>query len=305
MKKIALSLILLTTVGCAQVEEQEKAEESYQTLTPETPLVVVERPPHKYGGWYCPDNLNGFPATNFQNWAKVPVIEGRLPTKEETHSEASLMYIDTQEYPSAKALDIKLPKLAKFYNEYSRKHEYVIVIQAVEIQSDSIVGFRYLNGGNGSAYMDELHFLSERELENLPNSKFVNFKIKLENRNQDEIWNILTNWKYSSTLSPTFSANTPESSDWRKKTNVNYYYTSSKNLTNAYADKLFGCFYIQNDYLIEESSYTEKFFLLENKEDKHTELSIVCGPYSLVEYEEQKRILENWAQEIKVLSEQL
>lgn len=47
-------------------------------------------------------------------------------------------------------MDIVLPKLAQFYNEYSKKTEVVIVIQAIEIEGDSIVGFRYLNGGNGS-----------------------------------------------------------------------------------------------------------------------------------------------------------
>ncbi|MDX1349364.1 MAG: hypothetical protein R3279_03915, partial [Putridiphycobacter sp.] len=39
------------------------------------------QPPHNYGGWYCPDNLNGFPAVDLANWSQVPVITNRLPTK--------------------------------------------------------------------------------------------------------------------------------------------------------------------------------------------------------------------------------
>ena len=45
---------------------------------------IVKQEPHKYGGWYCPDNLNGFPAVNISNWKYVTVVNGRLPTKEET-----------------------------------------------------------------------------------------------------------------------------------------------------------------------------------------------------------------------------
>ena len=44
-----------------------------------------------------------------------------------------------------------MPKLARFYNIHSGKRELVIIIQALNISNDSIVGFRYLNGGNGSA----------------------------------------------------------------------------------------------------------------------------------------------------------
>ena len=67
--------------------------------------------PHKYGGWYCPDNLNGFPAVDIHNWEDVPVINGRMPTQDETQTEASLIFIDIEKYPNAKPLDLKMPQL--------------------------------------------------------------------------------------------------------------------------------------------------------------------------------------------------
>ena len=42
----------------------------------------AEKEPHKYGGWYCPDNLNGFPAVDINNWENVPIVNGRMATKD-------------------------------------------------------------------------------------------------------------------------------------------------------------------------------------------------------------------------------
>ncbi len=290
-------MVLLSTMGCAQVEQPKETQKNKETKT--TTTVKKEKIPHKYGGWYCPDNLNGFPAVDVSKWAEVPVISGRLPTKEETQTEASLMYIDSKEYPEAKAIDIKLPQLATFYNEYSKKDEYIIVIQAVEIGIDSVVGFRYLNGGNGSAYINEVNFLTEDEAAKVPTGQFVSYSIKIEKANQDRVWEVITKNKYLSALQPSFSDNLPIDMSWRSKTNANYYYASYNQLTSPYAGKLFGCYYIQNDYMINTTSYVEKFLLLENLDEDYTELKITCGPYSPLEYEKQKTVIENWAKIVR------
>ena len=101
----------------------------------------VKSEPHRYGGWYCPDNLNGFPAVDIADWKSVPVVNDRLPTKEEAQSEASLIFVDREKYPDAKALDMTMPKLALFYNESAQREDLVIVIQAFNVQNDSIVWF--------------------------------------------------------------------------------------------------------------------------------------------------------------------
>lgn len=287
MNKIAIFLFLITAIGCTNKAESQQNE--------------TTKTPHKYGGWYCPDNLNGFPPVDFADWKNVPVIIGRLPTKEETQTEASLMYINKEEYPTAKALDIPLPQLAYFHSPYTQRRERIIIIQAIEIDGDSIVGFRYMNGGNGSARYNEVQMMSFIEEHAIPQSKFVSINLKIKN-NQDEIWKRIKDEKYLDQLLPTLKPNT-NNVDWRKNTNANYYYTERKNQTAAYADKLFGCFYLQNDYQIKSEPYTEKFFLLPSHEENMTELKIVAGPFT-DDYDEQYKVLHDWGNKIKELSEQ-
>ena len=258
---------------------------------------TIKTEPHRYGGWYCPDNLNGFPAVDITKWKNVPVVNGRMATKEETHNGSSLIFVDAEKYPNAKALDISMPKLASFYNHSSKKEDLIIVIQAINVANDSIVGFRYLNGGNGSARLNEVRFLSDNEIEMIPASRFVSHTIKIE-ATQDEIWKVLTKPEYTETLQPTFDKENKLKPDWKKTSNVNFYYPNKGMITSSYADILYGSFYIQNDYLL----YSEKFLLLENEQTKSTVLKIVCGPYD-EDFETQKSIIANWAQLLKELSE--
>ena len=66
---------------------------------------------------------------------------------------------------------------------------------------------------------------------------------------------------------------------------------------------MYGNQYIQIDSKLKGAHYVEKFLLLENIETKTTELKIVCGPYSKVDFESQRNILNNWGQKVKALSE--
>jgi hypothetical protein len=292
MNKIALFILALGIIGCSNLEGQTKEQ---------TQQIVQSKAQHKYGGWYCPDNLNGFPAVDINNWEDVPVVNGRLPSQEEARNGTSLIYIDTTEYPNAKAIDIILPKLAEYYNEFTRKKEHIIVIQAINIDSDSIVGFRFVNGGNGSARMKDVHFMSDDEIAAIPNSDFVVFKTNIQST-QENIWKVMTDTMNLNSLTASFSSNIKDENEWRDKTNVNYFYSSAGVKTSAYADLLFGNFYVQNDYVIDGNAYVEKFLLLENAEENYTELKIVCGPYS-DDFKAQKGILERWAEKVKGLSE--
>jgi hypothetical protein len=257
--------------------------------------------PHKYGGWYCPDNLNGFPAVDIENWKDVPVINGRLATKEETQNGTSLIFVDDKKYPNAKPLDIKMPKLARFYNIQSGKRELVIIIQALNISNDSIVGFRYLNGGNGSARLNEITLLSENEIEKISYSRFINLNIEI-NATQSEIWDVLTKDEYSKTLQTIFDKKNSLESDWNKSSKVNFKYLEGGNITSAFAGNVWGNQYIQIDCELGDYQYVEKFLLIENKQTKKTELQIVCGPYS-DDFENQRIILNAWAKKVKELSE--
>ncbi len=255
--------------------------------------------PHKYGGWYCPDNLGGFPAVNIFDWEDVPVVNGRMPTQEETRNGMSLIFVDEKKYSDVVPLEMTMPRLATYYNNYSKRVEFVIVIQAFKIDKDSIVGFRYLNGGNGSSRFNEVNFLSNYEIDMIPSSRFISQSIKIQ-ATQDVIWKILTKPEYAETFQPTFDKENNLDTDWRKASNVNYSYPNSGDQTSAYADKLFGSFYIQNDY--NHNQYNEKFLLRENESTKETELIIVCGPFG-DDYNTQQEIISHWAKQVKKISE--
>jgi len=296
MFKVLTVLCLTSFTFCSQ--NKNTIDHKYvKTSNQNDEKIITE--PHRYGGWYCPDNLNGFPAVDINNWKSVPVVNGRMATKEETQNGKSLIFPDTLKYPNAKVLDIKMPKLASFYNEYSKREDHVIVIQAINVDNDSIVGFRYLNGGNGSARLNEVKFLSDNEIEMISASRFVSLTIKIK-APQDVIWKLLTKSENAEFLQATFDKDNKLKTDWRKTSNINYHYPRNGILTSSYADKLFGNFYIQNDY--EHLQYNEKFLLLENEQTKNTELKIVCGPYG-DDFETQKNILNNWAKKVKELSE--
>ena len=292
-----LGLVLF--ISCLQNNkaiEHSKEEKSVEKAT------IVKQEPHKYGGWYCPDNLNGFPAVNISNWKYVTVVNGRLPTKEETQNGTSLIFVDTKKYPDAKSLDMKMPKLARFYNEHSKKEELIIVIQAVVIGNDSIVGFRYLNGGNGSARLDEVRFLSETEIKTLSPTRFVKQSILID-APQDVIWSVLIKPEHYKTLQAIFDSKGAllEGSDTASK--VNFKFLNGGVITSEFAANLYGNHYIQIDSELDNSQYVEKFLLLDNPQTKHTELKIVCGPYYDNDFKIQKNILDSWAQKVKELSE--
>jgi hypothetical protein len=257
----------------------------------------VSAQPHPFGGWYCPDNLNGFPAVDIADWKNVPVVNGRMPTKEESQNGTSLIYVDPAEYPNAKVLGITMPKLANYYNPNIGREDLIIVIQAFAVDEDSIVGFRFLNGGNGSARLSEVEFLSDSEISKMTQSKFVSLDVEI-NASADYIREVMTHVDYYEKLKKVVDQNGQFESGWRNMTNVNYHYIHAGSVVARYADVLFGNFYIQNDY----TEFTEKFMLLENSETKTTELKIVCGPIK-TDFERQKAIITNWAQKVKELSE--
>lgn len=285
-------LCLISLVSCSQNEEISKIKKTKQ---------VDMKPPksHNFGGWYCPDNLNGFPAVNLANWEDVPVITGKMPTLEEAKSEASLIYVNPDDYPEASSIDMKLPALALYRNWSTQRVEIVIVIQAFSIGRDSIVGFRFLNGGNGSAHLVALDFDFTAEDLVPEESKFVTQSVYI-NAKPEEIWNVLTDKTHAEKLKSTLKSSSTFPSNWRENTNVNYHYEGAGNKTSEFGEILFGNYYIQNDF--DSLKYTEKFMLMFNEATHLTELKMVCGPFA-ANYLEQKSNLNAWAKEVKKLSE--
>lgn len=300
MKTRLLQMMTLTALfailSCAQngeISNKVKAQPSQQKGD------KLMREPHNYGGWYCPDNLIGFPAVGIEDWRNVPVINGRMPTEEEVKTSSSLIFVDPEKHPDAEPLNMTTPKLAKYYNHHTKENELVIVIQAFRVDKDSIVGFRFLNGGNGSARLNEVEFLTNKEIEKLPQTRFVTHQLEI-NVSQDSIWKVLTTKDYLSELQTIFDPKHQLHKEWRSETKVNYRYAKLGGPTTLYANKLFGCFYIQNDFGL--INYTEKFLLVEKEDGNSTTVHIACGPFG-DDFEEQKVILNAWAEKVKALSE--
>jgi hypothetical protein len=295
------TLYVLCLITCMSCTQNNTAVKNNQVAEPVEKANIKKQEPHRYGGYYCPDNLNGFPAVDIINWKSVPVVNGRMATKEETQNGTSIIFVDDKKYPDAKHLDIKMPKLARYYNRSSGKKEIIIVIQALNISNDSIVGFRYLNGGNGSSRLDEIKFLSDKDIASISPSRFVTLHFDI-NASKNKIWEVLTKTEYSKTLQAIFDKENKLKADWNIGSKVNFKYPNAGNIISEFAGNLYGNQYIQIDYGLINDQYVEKFFVGENQETKSSELIIVCGPFGK-DFKNQKTILKKWAQKVKELSE--
>lgn len=293
-------LCLTTFISCSQNASTVEPNNAEKLTEKEN---IKKQEPHRYGGWYCPDNLNGFPAVDINNWESVAVVNGRMATREETQNGTSLIFVDDEQYPDAKPLDMEMPKLARYYNRSSGKEEIIIVIQALNITNDSIVGFRYLNGGNGSARLNEVRFLSDNEIDNISSSRFVTLNIDID-ATDDKIWEVLTDPAYYKTLQAIFDKENSLKPDRDNASKVNFKYINAGTTTSEWAGDLFGNKYIQIDSESDDYQYVEKFLVGENSKTENSELIIVCGPYE-EDFEIQKSILNNWAQKVKELSEKI
>lgn len=105
-----------------------------------------------------------YPPIDLRDWEKTPVINGRLPTKEETENGKSLLYFPNPG-PDVKVYDMHLPKLAIYTDAKAGTREVVVVIQMVQTKTDTLVGYRPLTGLNGSSTIKDFHFLTEEEIQ--------------------------------------------------------------------------------------------------------------------------------------------
>ena len=114
--KTLVASLLISFSSCSQNNKttNDNKEEKHGKMVSKK----INTEPHNYGGWYCPDNLRGFPPVDIANWNKVPVIHGRMPTKEEAQSEASLIFVDAEKYPESRKMATvdNLPTFATFKN---------------------------------------------------------------------------------------------------------------------------------------------------------------------------------------------
>lgn len=297
---IIIGLIIFSSFIACSLNHQANEDGNDSKADESINKIAQEQKPHRYGGWYCPDNLRGFPAVNIAEWDKVPVVNGRMPTKEETENGISLIYVDKAAYPNAKPLAMKMPRLARIYNPNANREDIIILIQAVNINQDSIVGYRFLNGGNGSARLNEITFISDQEISDMKPTQFIAESIEI-NASQTQIADVLSNPQFNEFLVPIYDQNNILKKNWRASANVNFTYLNAGKPTSLYANNLFGNYYVQNDFT--ENLYTEKFIVIANQETQNCTLTLTCGPFA-DDFEDQKAVLSAWIHKVKELSEQ-
>ena len=301
-------LIALMLGSCSESQDIDRTEnrelnklDSELTEDNKTPNHRLDT--HPYGGWYCPDNIIGFPAVDVADIDKIEVVKDRLPSKEETLSGKSLIHVDLKEYPTAKALDLGLPKLARFYNPHTLKDELVIVIQAIEVDNDSVVGFRYLNGGNGSSWYEEVQFFDDKEIAELTSTPFVQESIEI-NASNKEVWEVITGKEYAKDLGDVFGEGSYIESDWREFSEVNFMYGPDNLVSSGIVTASWENLYIQVDYNFDGYHYVEKYLILENEKNQSVDLHLLAGPYA-EDYQEQIVVWNTWLKKVSELSESI
>lgn len=261
---------------------------------------TIKTEPHRYGGWYCPDNF-GFVPVDIQKLDEVPAIADRLPTQQELHDNMSLINVDTAKYPDARALEMDLPRVARVYSNHNGMEELIIVIQAIVVQEDTIVGYRFANGGNGSAWMSDVTFLSEEEVADMGSQPFFYSRSVLKASTED-IWRAVSKTDYFKQLGEKFDKQEFFSSEWNSDSQAHLNFDTDGEKATGYVGMVYGNYYLHIDYNRDGFHYSEKLLMMENHEDNTTELFFASGPYP-EGFEKQKSNWDSWVKAVKKASE--
>jgi hypothetical protein len=94
---------------------------------------------------------------DINNWDKTPHLRDRVATEDDVKNGTATFYVQgTDEH---KTIDIKLPKLALLTNDTTNEKIKVVVIQAEFADNKQLIGYRFIDGGNGICTLDELTFI--------------------------------------------------------------------------------------------------------------------------------------------------
>lgn len=289
---------LLFTISCGKsqnveapepktTEETEASESAYSNM-------------HSYGGWYCPDNF-GFTPVDIQDLDQIPVVADRLPTVEETRNGTSLMYFDKTKIPDARPLKMDLPRLARVHNPHSKMDELAIIIQAVVAGNDTVVGYRFPNGGNGSAWYRQVTFLSDEAVDALGSLPMVYVRSEI-NATTNDIWKAFTETAFAKRLGQTFGETAFFASEWKEGAQLHLNLENDDVKASGIVSVVYGNLYVHIDYDYNGFHYSEKMLFLDQRDNNTVELHLSAGPFP-EDIDSQKVSWENWLQEVKTKSE--
>lgn len=284
---ITLVFAQLVFLSACSQETEPKQEKS---------ATEIKKEPHRYGGWYCPDNF-GFEPVDVQELDKIPAIAHRLPTEEELKDHKSLIKVDTVKYPSARALEMDLPRVARIYSEHSRMVELIVVIQAIVVQQDTVVGYRFANGGNGSAWISDVTFLSDDEVDEMGSLPYYYQRLKTE-ASTKEIWIALLQTAYFKKLANKFNQEEFFATEWNPDLSTRLELKSPEESATGFIGMVFGNFYLHIDYDRNGIHYSEKMLISENANNEPAEVYFASGPYPN-DFASQKTEQDKWLKEVE------
>jgi hypothetical protein len=233
-----------------------------------------------------------------QEYAQLDIVTDRLPTEEETWNGKALIFVDTEKYPDAKPLDLNLPRIARIQSGHNGLNELIIVFQAIVVGNDSVVGYRFPSGGNGSAWLGEVTFLSEEEIEAVGSAPFVFMQEDID-ATRAEIWKAFTKTEYAKSLGKKFNEQAFFKSEWTDESRISLNLETENEMATGYVANVWGNLYMQIDYDYDGFHYTEKMMVGVNQETETPELLFVSGPYPK-DFESQDVLWENWSRSVSV-----
>ncbi|MBK8555450.1 MAG: hypothetical protein IPL65_06605 [Lewinellaceae bacterium] len=213
----------------------------------------------------------------------------------------SLIDVDTVKYPDARALKMNLPRVARINSDHKGMEELIIVIQAIVVQDDTVVGYRFANGGNGSAWMSDVRFLSEKEVADMGPQPFFYSKSVL-NASTKDIWRAASKTDYFKQLGQKFGKQAFFSAEWNPESEARLNLDTDGEKATVYVGVVYGNYYLQIDYNRNGLHYSEKLLMMENPEDNTTEFFFASGPYPK-DFEKRKSDLDSWVKAVKKAAE--
>lgn len=296
----SISIIIATLLTFISCSGKQVAKELSVAPEEPKPVITKQREPHQYGGWHCPDNF-GFIPVDIQKLDQVPAISNRLPTQQELENNMSLIKVDTAKFPDARALNMDLPRLARVQTDHKRMSELAIIIQAIVVQEDTVVGYRFVNGGNGSAWLSDVDLLSEDEVAEMGSQPFFFSKSVLK-ASVKEVWGAMNKTDYLKQLGEKFNEQAFFSSDWNPDSRVWLTLDSDTEKAKGHVGMTFGNYYLHIDYDRNGVHYSEKMLMVENQTEGTTELIFASGPFP-ENFEQERKKWNGWVASVKKFSE--
>lgn len=289
--------------SCAQEPNIEIAHDQDVSTSDTTLSVQNDDPftkPHQYGGWYCPDNF-GFKPVDVKQLNTVSVVKGRMPQKWETQNGMALMYLDPIKFPEAKPLDIQLPALAMVETPYTPFKELAIVIQAFVAGKDTIVGYRFPSGGNGSDWYQNVQFLSPDEVSELDGTPFQYEEITI-NASKEDIWKAFTKTDLAKELGKQFNEKKLYQSEWSNDYNVNLEFKNGNEMGLGYVAEMWGCAYLHIDFVLDGKQSTYKMLVVPGEQEGESTLKFTASSFPKGSTG-QSTDWKNWVRQLKKAAE--